>query len=336
MATALVTGGAGFIGSHVADRLIERGVSVVVFDDLSGGFRRNVPAGAELRTGSVTDARAVGALFDEFGFRWVFHLAAYAAEGLSPFIRRFNYEANLLGSVNLINAAVNHEIECFVYTSSIAVYGSAGPPFREDQAPRPEDPYGISKWAVEQDLRAARERFGLQSIVFRPHNVYGPRQNLSDPYRNVIGIFLAQARAGRPCTIFGDGSQVRAFTEISDVAPLIARSVELPEARGGTFNIGAERECAILELAQEVQRAVGREVGVEHLPARDEVHRAVSDHARVRRVFGGRSEVTLAEGLERMARWAETIEPAPPRTIGELEIERGLPPSWRPFTRRGS
>jgi UDP-glucose 4-epimerase len=336
MATALVTGGAGFIGSHVADRLIERGARVVVFDDLSGGFRRNVPAAAEFRQGSIADPKAVDALFDEFGFRWVFHLAAYAAEGLSPFVRRFNYETNLLGSVHLINASVNHDVECFVYTSSIAVYGSAGPPFREDQPPRPEDPYGIAKWAVEQDLRAAGDRFGLPSVVFRPHNVYGPRQNLSDPYRNVIGIFLAQARAGRPCTIFGDGSQVRAFTEISDVAPLIARSVDVPAARGETFNIGADRECTILELAREVQRAVGREVGVEHLPPRDEVHRAVSDHAKLRRVFGGESEVSLAEGIGRMARWAETVEPAPPRTIGELEIERGLPPSWRPFTRRGS
>src|SRR5881394_790624 len=157
----LVTGGAGFIGAHVARHLLEAGHDVVVLDDLSGGYEENVPAGATFIAGSVTDPELVDELFRAHDFVHVFHLAAYAAEGLSHFIRRFNYTNNVLGSVNLINEAVRHDVKCFVFTSSIAVYGAGQVPMREDMVPRPEDPYGIAKYAVEMDLRAAHEMFGL-------------------------------------------------------------------------------------------------------------------------------------------------------------------------------
>src|SRR5213078_1607498 len=178
---ALVTGGAGFIGAHVARHLLDSGHDVVVLDDLSGGFEANVPAGAAFADGSVTDAELVDDLFRTHEFAHVFHLAAYAAEGLSHFIRRFNYTNNLLGSVNLINTAVLKGCDCFIFTSSIAVYGANQLPMTEETSPRPEDPYGISKFAVELDLQAAHDMFGLDFIVFRPHNVYGERQNISDP-----------------------------------------------------------------------------------------------------------------------------------------------------------
>src|SRR5690348_1236726 len=168
--SVLVTGGAGFIGSHVADRLIQAKHSVVVLDDLSGGFKDNVSPSAEFIQGSVTDHHLLEALFEKHRFRYVFHLAAYAAEGLSPFIRRFNYENNLVGSVNLINLAVNYEVRRFVFTSSIAVYGRNQLPMLEETPPRPEDPYGIAKYAVELDLRAAHEQWGLDFTIFRPHN----------------------------------------------------------------------------------------------------------------------------------------------------------------------
>src|SRR5262249_46273576 len=159
--------------------------------------------------------------------------------GLSHFIRRFNYTNNILGSINLINESVRHEVECFVFTSSIAVYGAITPPMREDQAPRPEDPYGIAKLAVEYDLAAARHMFGLPYVVFRPHNVYGEYQNLGDPYRNVIGIFMNRVMSGEPMTIFGDGTQRRAFSYVGDIAPIIAGSPWVPAARNEVFNIGA-------------------------------------------------------------------------------------------------
>jgi UDP-glucose 4-epimerase len=160
----------------------------------------------------------------------VFHLAAYAAEGLSHFIKRFNYSNNLLGSVNLINASVNFDVKCVVFTSSIAVYGANQVPMTEDIVPKPEDSYGIAKYAVELELEESHKMFGLNYITFRPHNVYGEYQNIGDMYRNVIGIFMNQIMQGKPVTIFGDGEQTRAFSYIGDVAPVIAESIERPSA----------------------------------------------------------------------------------------------------------
>ncbi|MEM7392899.1 MAG: NAD-dependent epimerase/dehydratase family protein, partial [Verrucomicrobiota bacterium] len=189
--TSLVTGAAGFIGSHVVDALIARGHTVIALDDLSGGFKDNVSPRVNFVEGSILDEALIERLFAEHTIDYVFHLAAYAAEGLSHFIRRFNYRNNLIGSINLINAAVNAgKVKCFVFTSSIAVYGANQVPMTEDLTPEPEDPYGIAKYAVELDLPEAARMFGLNHVIFRPHNVYGERQNIGDPYRNVIGIFF--------------------------------------------------------------------------------------------------------------------------------------------------
>ena len=186
----LVTGGAGFIGSHVAEELIKLDKEVIVLDDLSGGFKDNVDSKAEFIEGSINDHELIEKIFKENTIEYVFHLGAYAAEGLSHFIRKFNYENNLIGSINLINASIKNKVKCFVFTSSIAVYGKNQLPMTEDTIPEPEDPYGISKLAIEQDLKAAKSLFGLNYIIFRPHNVYGERQNIGDKYRNVIGIFM--------------------------------------------------------------------------------------------------------------------------------------------------
>ena len=292
--SVLVTGGAGFLGSHVAERLLDRGHRVVVLDDLSGGFRRNVPRRAIFRKGSIIDDRLVDGLFAEYHFEHVFHLAAWAAEVMSHHVRRHNYTVNLLGSINLINAAVRHEVGCFVFTSSIAVYGDAGDPFPESSSAAAVDPYGIAKQAVERDLAAARDLFGMRSIVFRPHNVYGERQNLSDPYRNVVGIFMNQVLRGRPCTIFGDGSQTRAFSYVGDVAGPIAESVDEPNAYDRAFNIGAGAVVSVEALARQVQLALGRDTGVEFLPRRHEADHVSADHSRfddcVRRSAGHRPE----------------------------------------------
>src|SRR5215212_5592988 len=171
--TVLVTGGAGFIGSHVVRHCMDMGHDVVVLDDLSGGFEDHIPEGATFVKGSVYDEVLVEELFTQYKFDYVYHLAAYAAEGLSHFIKRFNYNNNLIGSINLINEAIKHKVKCFVFTSSIAVYGVGKPPLREDMIPVPEDPYGIAKYAVEMELRVTHEMFGLNYVIFRPHNVYG-------------------------------------------------------------------------------------------------------------------------------------------------------------------
>jgi UDP-glucose 4-epimerase len=330
LARILVTGGAGFIGSHVADALGRRGHAVTVLDDLSGGYRAHVPAGAGFVQGSVTDAGLVNRLFHESSFDYVYHLAAYAAEGLSHFIRRFNYTNNIVGSVTLLNAAVNTGVRGFVFTSSIAVYGSTPQlPLTESSAPEPEDPYGIAKLAVEQDLRACRSLFGLDYIVFRPHNVYGPRQNIADRYRNVIGIFMNQILQGRPMTIFGDGSQTRAFTYVDDVAPLMAEAIDTPAAWNQTFNVGSDDRWSLNDLAGRVARAMGVEPRVEHLPARMEVVHAYSSHDRQREVFGARPHTGLDEGLSEMAEWVRMQGPQPATPFGAIEIEKSLPAVWR-------
>jgi UDP-glucose 4-epimerase len=329
MAVSLVTGGAGFLGAHVARELLARGRAVLVLDDLSGGREENVPAGAAFVRGSITDHQLVDGLFEAHEIDQVFHLAAYAAEGLSHFIKRYNYTNNLLGSVNLINAAVrHHRCRCFVFTSSIAVYGAVPPPMREDAVPAPLDPYGIAKLAVEQELRVTHEMFGLEYVVFRPHNVYGELQNLGDRYRNVVGIFMNQLMRGVPLSVFGDGEQRRAFSYVGDVAPLIARAPEVPGARNRIFNVGSDTEVSVRVLAEEVMKATGIPGTIRFLPERHEVRHAFADHASLRQVFGDLPETPLADGLARMATWARQAGVQPTPRFTEIEITDQLPAVW--------
>ncbi|MGH9371927.1 MAG: NAD-dependent epimerase/dehydratase family protein [Vicinamibacterales bacterium] len=327
----LVTGGAGFIGSHVAEALVRRGHTVTVLDDLSGGFRDNLPEGVTFVAGSITDAPLVGRLFAETSFDYVYHFAAYAAEGLSHFIKRFNYTNNVIGSVTLINAAVNTGVKGFVFASSIAVYGSTPVlPMTEATLPHPEDSYGIAKYAVEQELRVCRDVFGLDYIIFRPHNVYGPRQNISDRYRNVVGIFMNQILRGEPMTIFGDGTQTRAFSYIDDVAPLMAEAIEVDGAWSQVFNVGADEAWTLNDLARRVAAAMGAEPRIRHLPARLEVQHAHSAHDKIRGVFGDRGHTPLDAGLDAMARWVRARGPRPTTPFGPIEVTKNLPPSWLP------
>jgi len=328
MPCSLVTGGAGFIGSHVADYCLKLGHKVVVLDDLSGGFADQVPTGAELVVGSVTDSSLLTAMFRKHRFDYVYHLAAYAAVGLSHFIRRFNYNTNLIGTVNLINEAVTHRTRCFVFASSISVYGEDQVPMTEDLAPRPTDPYGISKYAGELDLAAAFEQFGLPYIIFRPHNVYGERQNLGDPYRNVLGIFMNQIMEKRPLTIFGDGEQTRAFTHVEDVAPHIARSIDIPAARNQAINIGADQPWSVNALADLALRAFGSNLPVHHLPPRKEAYQVWADHDRARKLLDAVPAIGLEKGLGRMADWARAKGIRKSRIFSGIEISRDLPPSW--------
>jgi UDP-glucose 4-epimerase len=329
MAHCLVTGGAGFMGAHVARALLESGDSVVALDDLSGGFIENVPAGARFVEGSILEEQLVQKLFAEERFDHVYHLAAYAAEGLSHFIKRFNYTNNVLGSVTLINAAVNHDVDCFVFTSSIAVYGSGQLPMTETLRPEPEDSYGIAKFAVEQELVASKAMFDLDYVIFRPHNVYGELQNIGDRYRNVIGIFMNQVLNGQPMSIFGDGTQTRAFSYVGDIAPTIASAPRARGARGEVFNVGADTPYEVNEIASAVAHVMGApEHPIRHLDARNEVKHAFSDHTKARSVFGEGSTTPLEEGLRRMHDWVLVHGPQTPTRFANIEIERNLPRAW--------
>jgi UDP-glucose 4-epimerase len=330
MKTSLVTGGAGFIGSHVVDTLIAMQHRVVVLDDLSGGFRECVHPSAHFVAGSIVNHQMVDALFHAYRFDYVFHLAAYAAEGLSHFIKRFNYTNNLIGSVNLINAAVNTgTVQCFVFTSSIAVYGANQSPMTEDMIPMPEDPYGIAKYAVEQDLHESAAMFGLPFIIFRPHNVYGERQNIGDRYRNVLGIFMNQAMQNKPFPIFGDGTQTRAFSHIDDVAPIIAHAIERPAAYNQIYNIGTDTPYTVNELAEVVAAAMGVELQITYLEARQEVLHAFSAHEKAQATFGDLLQhVSLQEGVQRMATWAKQQGVRATKPFTAIEVSKNMPSSW--------
>ncbi len=331
----LVTGAAGFIGSHVCRHLLKANYQVVGMDDLSGGFRDYVPDGVKFIEGSVTDIATVKKIFAEHKFEHVFHLAAYAAEGLSHFIKHFNYTNNLLGSVNLINASVNQGVKCFVFTSSIAVYGKNQLPMTEDAVPQPEDPYGIAKYAVELDLKETHEMFGMDYVVFRPHNVYGEFQNIGDRYRNVIGIFMNQIMQGQPMTIFGDGKQTRAFSYIDDVAPVIAASIERRASYNQIFNVGADKPYTVNELVNVVSKTMGATAQVKHLEARNEVVHAYSAHDKVRKHFGDLiKNVSLEDGVARMAAWAKKAGARQGKPFDGIEIPKNLPPSWAALSKK--
>jgi len=326
MSIALVTGGAGFIGAHVSRALLSLGQEVVVLDDLSGGFRDNVDLKCKFVKGDVCDHKFIEKLFNKYHFEYVFHLAAYAAEGLSHFIKRFNYTNNLIGSVNLLNESIKHDIKCFVFASSIAVYGANQTPMREDMVPQPQDPYGIAKYAFEMELKASHDMFGLNYIIFRPHNVYGEFQNIGDKYRNVAGIFMNQLMQKKPMTIFGDGSQTRAFSYIGDVAPIIARSILTPAAYNQVFNIGGENVYTVKHLAEVVAKTFGCKPDICYLEARHEVKHAFCSHDKVRKFFKIDSSMSLEEGIKKMAQWAKQVGPQKSRVFKNIEIFKNIIP----------
>jgi len=322
----LVTGGAGFIGSHLVEYLINQGHEVTIIDDLSGGLMRNVDARAKFVKASIVDAKIVDETVK--GKDVIYHLAAYAAEGLSHFIRRYNYTNNLIGSVNLINSAIKHKVERFVFTSSMAVYGSGKPPFDEEDIPKPEDPYGIAKYAVEMDLRVANEKFGLNYTIIRPHNVYGSRQFLGDPYRNVIGIWMNRVMQGKAPLIYGDGKQTRAFSYIEDIIPCLAKAGFLEE-KNEIINLGASRAVSLKELAEMVKNAMESDIAPMHVEKRHEVEHAHCTTSKSEKLLGYKESASLEEGLKAMANWAKSVGPMNPIIWEGYELTDGLPTFWQ-------
>lgn len=329
---AVVTGAAGFIGSHVAETLLADGHEVLAIDDLSGGFQENVPAGCRFEKVSVLEDLDV--LFCAFRPEAVYHLAAYAAEGLSHHIPVFNYTNNVVGTVNVLAAAYRSGARHFVFTSSIAAYGHPRQdrPFDEATPCMPCDPYGAAKLACEHHLRAFREYYGRPDYtIFRPHNVFGPRQNIADPYRNVVGIFMARAMASQPMPVFGDGLQTRSFSFVRCVAQAIAAAPRVAGAKNDTFNIGGDEPLSVLDLAKEVSRVMNVAVRIEQLPPRKEVAHAHCTHAKARAVFTDayRDPVGIMDGLRVMADDVRG-RPIPPPTEcpSRIEIADLLPPSW--------
>jgi len=325
----LITGIAGLLGANFSRHLLEKNYKVVGIDDLSGGYEEFVPTSAIFYKVDLTRADAVNQIFERESPDCVFHFAAYAAEGLSPFVRNYNYTNNVIASANIINAAINNNIKKVVYTSSMAVYGTGNPPFVEEQLPIPEDPYGIAKYAVEMDFKLAHEMFGLRYSIVRPHNVVGVYQNIWDRYRNVIGIWIRQAIAGEPLTIYGDGTQVRAFSDIKFYMEPFEKL--MTDHDGEIFNIGADKYVTINEAA-DVVLDIAKEFGINatkvHLEKRNEVHAAYCDHTKARNLLNFNDDTDLRETVKTMFGWALT-QPVRETKRMKYEIEKNIYSFWK-------
>lgn len=325
----LITGVAGLIGSHVAEHLVKKGYDVYGIDDMSGGYPENVVDGVKLHVGDLNDTRWLNSTFERIKPKFVYHFAAYAAEGLSPFIRKFNYTSNLLASVNVINQCVKHGVRKIIFTSSMAVYGEGTPPFKETDQPTPEDPYGISKYAVEMDLRQSYDQFRLEYAIVRPHNVVGIRQNIWDKYRNVIGIWIRRVLKGESITVFGDGKQKRAFSDIKFCLEPLEQL--MTKCNGQIFNLGSDRDYTLNEVAeivQEVSKEYGYDPQIEHLEARHEVKYAYCDHTKAKTFLDFKDETNLRETIKEMFVWAMKQEDRDVKDMN-YEIDKGMYSYWK-------
>ncbi len=329
MTRVLITGVAGLLGANFSRYLLDKGYEVIGIDNLSGGFEDSVDPRVRFYPVDLQDLDVVNNIFRIEKPDYVYHFAAYAAEGLSPFIRNFNYVNNVLCSVNVINSCIKYDVKKLVFTSSMAVYGSGSPPFREDQRPSPEDPYGIAKYAVEMDLALAYEQFGLEYTIIRPHNVIGIYQNIWDRYRNVIGIWIRKALNGEALTIFGDGTQVRAFSDIRFYMEPFEKAMY--DYHGESFNIGADKYYTINDaskIVQDVASGFGYDVGREWLEARNEVHTAYCDHSKAKELLGFEDNTDFELMVRTMFKWAMS-QPDRDVKYKDYEIDKGIYSFWK-------
>ncbi|HMI99721.1 MAG TPA: NAD-dependent epimerase/dehydratase family protein [Gaiellaceae bacterium] len=295
----LVTGGAGFIGSHVAEALVARGDDVVVLDDLSTGKRENVPDGAEFVEGDIREAQ--GELFGRVQPAVCFHLAAQADVRVSVERPEHDAEINILGTVNLLQAALEQDTRIVFSSTGGAIYGECDGPATEDAPRQPLAPYGTSKLAGEEYLATYNRLHETRHVTLRYGNVYGPRQ---DPHgeAGVVAIFLSRLKSGEQPRIFGDGSQTRDYVYVADVVRATLAAAELD---GGVFNVGTGRETSVVELHELCRRVAGKEdVAPVFAPPRPgELQRSVLDISRAVDELGWRPEHSLEDGLRETWEW---------------------------------
>lgn len=325
----LITGVAGHLGSRFAAWLLEHvpDVEIIGLDNLSWGFLENVPEGVRFIHRDLL--HAWGGQVD-----YVFHFAAFASEGLSPFVRRYCLRNTAEITTALINAVLaSGSCRRFVFTSSMAVYGSGSAPFSEDDACRPIDPYGAAKLFSETDLQIAGQQHGLPWTILRPHNVYGPGQNLWAKYRNVLGLWMRAALEGQPLQIYGDGLQQRAFSYINDILPCLWAAATQDAAVGQIINLGGSQPITILKAAQTLQDVIGGHVRLEHVQGRHEVREAWCTVERSQQLLDYADRMPLGVGLTRMWHWAQdTWSRYPQRRKSprlEIELQQGLYDYWR-------
>lgn len=328
----LITGVAGLIGSRMADWIIENHpeYEVVGIDNLFGGYIENVNEKVvfyqrELGEDDISD------IFEKHNFKYVYHFAAYAAEGLSYFMPVFNDKNNMLSTDNIIKECIKHNVERLIYTSSMSVYGygkNDGTPFDEEDSPYPIDPYGISKYACEMNIKAMGEHFGLDWCIVRPHNVYGVKQNIWDKYRNVLGIWMYQILNNKPILIYGDGEQTRAFSYIDDCLECFWNAAIRPEASKEIINLGGEVGYSINDAAKILCEITGYDK-IEYKEPRHEVKHATTTCKKSKNILGYKQTTPLKEGLKKMWEWAQKQPMREQYKWNNYEIERGIYSFWK-------
>ena len=325
-----VTGCAGLLGANYTRHLLNNGHEVIGIDDLSGGYKAFIAEGENFKFIKLNLERRkkIVELFEKYKPEILLHFAAYAAEGLSPFIRNYNYRNNLICSANLINECINYNTK-MIFTSSMAVYGEQEPPFTEEKKPQPVDPYGVAKYAVECDLKLAHEQFGLRYNIVRPHNVLGIYQNIWDKYRNVIGIFIRKTLNGQPILVYGDGEQTRAFSDIKYYMEPFDKL--LTDCDNEIFNIGADKYFTLNEVAktvQEIGKKYGYEVPIEYGEPRHEVKHAYCNHDKAKNLLKFEDDTKLEELIDSMFVWAMKQPSRKVKTM-EYEVTKNIYDYWR-------
>ena len=326
----LITGVAGLLGSRLSDYIIENhpNVHIVGIDDMSGGYKENVNSKVELWEMNLVNGN-VEECFERHQFDYVYHFAAYAAEGLSPFIRTYNYQNNLVATSRIITQCIKHDIKRLVFTSTLAVYGHQdGCMFDEVQVPKPIDPYGVAKYGCEMDIQIAGEQHGLDWCIIRPHNVYGVKQNVWDKYRNVLGIWMYQHTINEPMTIFGDGTQTRAFSYIDDSIEPLWKASQDKRASKEIINLGGIKEYSINE-ANEILREVVGGGEVKYFEGRHEVKHSIPTWQKSIDLLDFEHKTDLKEGLTKMWNWVKT-QPIRERFVWPFyELDKGIYSFWK-------
>ena len=333
MKKVLITGVAGLLGSRLADWIIENRTDYKVFgiDDLSGGYKENINPKVDFWNVNLIDPKnKIEQCFSDNKFDYVFHFAAYAAEGLSPFIRTYNYDNNLKATARVINECIKNDVKRLVFTSTLAVYGHGyGGIFDETQVPKPIDPYGVAKYACEMDIQIAGEQHGLDWCIIRPNNVYGIKQNIWDKYRNVLGIWMYQYLNGESMTIFGSGEQTRAFSFIDDSLEPLWNAAVLPQASKEIINLGGIEEYSINEANKILCQIIGGDIKVDYREERHEVKNSIPTYQKSIDILNFKHRTSLEEGLKLMWDWANK-QPSRERFIWEnYELDKGIYSFWK-------
>lgn len=324
----LVTGSLGFIGSHLVEKLINLGHEVIGVDDLSGGNWEN-KKGNRTYIADCRNKSEIDTIFAKHRPEVVYQLASNAAEGKSHFCPIDITSRNYSSFLNVLVAGINNGMKRIVITSSVAVYGSIKPPFKETDVPEPEDLYGLSKLEMEKTLKILSKVHNFEYNVARPHNVYGPGQSMRDPYRNVVMLWMNKLLHNEPYVIYGDGSMSRCYTYIGDLIEGLYK-LGFENINKEIFNIGADESVSLKELSDAIQEVSGYSIPPVFLPTRpQETSLAVPDHTKSKEMLGYVTSTSLLEGIRNTWMWANKYGPQEQQyTTYEINSPK-MPTNWK-------